>query len=101
MGNRLDFQKVLEGVLGSHYVYFQPPSTDKMTYPCIVYNRSDIDTQFAGNRPYIHTKQYTVTVIDKNPDSLIPDKIAALPRCSFSTAFKIDQLNHDVFSISY
>lgn len=101
MGNRLDLQTLLETVLGSSNVYFQPPSTFQMSYPCIVYSRNDIDTAFANNKPYIHTKQYSITVIDQNPDSLIPDKVGDLPRCSFSRAFKSDQLNHDVFTILF
>lgn len=101
MGSRLDLQNILELLLGNTNVYFQPPPSFQMSYPCIVYNRSDIDTAFANNQPYKHEKQYTVTVIDANPDSLIPDKVAALPRCSFDRAFKTDQLNHDVFTLIY
>jgi len=101
MGSRLALQTLLETLLGSTNVYFQPPSTFQMSYPCIVYNRSDIDTAFANNQPYKHEKTYTVTVIDDDPDSLIPDKVSALPRCSFDRSFKAEQLNHDVFTIIY
>ena len=36
---RLELQDLLETVLGSQYVYFQPPATLRMRYPCIVYAR--------------------------------------------------------------
>lgn len=82
-------------------VYFQPPSNVTMAYPCIRYERSRADVQFAGDSPYLHTKRYTLTVIDRNPDSEIPDKVAQLPMCRHSTFFVADNLNHDVFDIFF
>lgn len=101
MGSRLDLQTLLETTLGTSNVYFQPPPSFKIQYPCIVYERSDIDTKFANNLPYNHTKEYTLTVMDANPDSVIPDAISDLPRCSFSRSFKVNQLNHSVFTILF
>jgi hypothetical protein len=72
-----------------------------MQYPCIVYNRDSVDTEFADNTPYRHTKRYQVTVIDRNPDSGVPDKVAALPMCSYDRFFTADNLNHDVFNIFF
>jgi hypothetical protein len=72
-----------------------------MQYPCIVYNRDSADTEFADNTPYRYTKRYQVTVIDRNPDSGVPDKVAALPRCSYDRFFTADNLNHDVFNIFF
>jgi len=101
MGDRLDLQTLLESVLGGDSVYFQPPPTINMSYPCIVYARSDIRTTFADNNPYSRDKAYTVTVIDSNPDSLIPDKLAALPKCAFDRHYAVDNLNHDVFTLYF
>lgn len=83
------------------HVFFSPPENLKLMYPCIVYERSGMDTRFAGNLPYSTQKRYTVTVIDKDPDSSIPDCIAKLPMCSFDRHFVNDNLNHDVFTIYY
>lgn len=101
MASRTDLQTLLETILGSANVYFQPPSASSIQYPCIIYSRNDIDTRFADNQPYTLTKQYSITVIDPDPDSDIPDKVAALPQVSFNRAFKEDQLNHDVFTIIF
>lgn len=90
-------ETVGEGV----HLYFQPPSNVQMQYPCVVYNRARSDTKFAGNSPYRLTKRYTVTVIDRNPNSEIPDKVALLPMCTHSTWFAADSLNHDVFDIYF
>ena len=98
---RYDLQSLLEAVLGSSNVYFQPPPNVNLQYPCIVYSRDNADTKFANDRPYNFTQRYQVTVIDRNPDSVIPSKVAVLPQCSFSRFFTADNLNHDVFNLYF
>lgn len=101
MGSRLDLQTLLETLLGSEFVYFQPPPGFQMTYPCITYQRSDIRIDHANNNPYRLKKEYTITVIDSNPDSIIPDKVANLQTSRFDRHFTMDNLNHDIFTIFY
>ena len=101
MGQRLDLQTLLEGILGSRNVYFQPPANVQMLYPCIVYHRDTAVTKFADNKPYRYTKRYMVTIIDRDPDSEIPNKVAALPRSVFNRFFTADNLNHDVFNVYF
>jgi hypothetical protein len=101
MAPRTSLQSLLESLLSSDKVYFQPPATIKMVYPAIVYARDDENAAFADNAPYRRTKRYQVTVIDRNPDSDIPDKIAELPLCTFSRHFVVDNLNHDVFNLYF
>jgi len=72
-----------------------------MEYPCIVYKRDDILKTYADDAPYNRTKRYLLTVIDKDPDSVIVEQISALPQCRFSRAFSVDNLNHDVFTIYF
>lgn len=72
-----------------------------MQYPCIVYSRDRAQTRFASNNPYKYTKGYQVTVIDRNPDSEIPDKVALLPMCEHNRFFTADNLNHDVFTLFF
>ena len=101
MSRRVELQTILENTLGSRNVYFQPPETVKMTYPCIVYSRNSVDATYANNSLYNHKIRYTVMLIDKNPDSLIVDKLLKLPLCSFDRHYAKDNLNHDVFNIYY
>lgn len=101
MGQRVDLHELLKIVLGSNDVYFQPPSSVRMNYPCIVYELSNRDTLFADNYPYRHDKKYKITVIERDPDSLLPDKIGSLPRCSHNQHFIADNLYHDVFSMYF
>jgi len=103
MGTRLELQTFLQSIMDSYtgFVYFQPPPSIEMSYPCIVYDRSNIRTDYADNNPYNLKKEYTITVIDRDPDSSIPDQIAMIPTSSFSRSYKADNLNHDVFTIFY
>ncbi len=101
MDQRLKLQELLEEILGTRNVYFQPPANVKMNYPAIVYQRDALDSKFAGNRPYSLTKRYEVTIIDRDPDSSIPDRVAALPLSSFSRHFVVDNLNHDVYTLYF
>lgn len=101
MGNRLDLHTILEGILGSSNVYFQPPPSITMIYPCIVYNRSDLDTKFANNNPYALKKQYSITVIENDPDSAIPDAISLLSSCSFDRQYVANNLYHDIFILYF
>lgn len=98
---REQLQAVLEGCAGNDHVYFQPPENVKMEYPAIVYARALSNTQFADNAPYRRMKRYTVTVIDRDPDSPIPDKVADLPMCTHSRSYPANQLHHDVFDVYF
>jgi hypothetical protein len=101
MGLRVDLQTILEDILGARHVYFQPPATISMVYPCIVYQRNNADTLYANNDPYYYEQQYQVTLIDKNPDTLILAKIAELPKCKYDRHYTADNLNHEVFTMYF
>ena len=101
MATRVDLQNVLEELLGSRNVYYQPPESLKMNYPAIVYARKTIDNSYANNSVYKQKYAYEITVIDKNPDSEIVNKVSKLPTCRFDRHFKSDNLNHDVFTLYY
>lgn len=88
-------------ILGSSNVYFQPPESVKMHYPAIVYSLDDIANTYADDRPYLSARRYKVTIIDRNPDSILPGLMNALPFCDFDRAYATDGLNHWVFSLYF
>ena len=101
MDRRLKLQTLLESIKGVSKVYFQPPETVKMSYPCIVYSLDADKGLHANNGLYFLRKRYMLTVIDKNPDSVIPDAVRGLPYCDFERSYKKDNLNHWVFTIYF
>jgi len=101
MPSRLELQTLLEEILGSRNVYFQPPESLKINYPAIVYKLEDIENKFADDGVYCFKRKYSITIIDEDPDSQIVDKLNMLPLCKFNRHFVSDNLNHDVFSLFY
>ena len=99
MASRLKLHEILCGIVKN--VYYQPPSTVKMKYPAIVYAREDIDNTYANDSVYAQSHAYQITVIDENPDSEIVNTVSKLPMCRFNRHFTSDNLNHDVFTITY
>lgn len=72
-----------------------------MEYPCIVYGLSGSSVLHADNLNYISNLEWTVTVIDENPDSEIADRFFDIPKCRFDRDFSSDDLNHFVFSLYF
>lgn len=83
-------------------VYFQPPRNIKMKYPCIVYGIDGDSVFHADDISYKIHKKYTITIIDPNPDSIIPDQLCQnFKYCKFDRAYQMDNLNHYVFTLYY
>lgn len=102
MASRLDLQAELEEVIGNRNVYFQPPASVRMQYPCIRYSNGGHDARHANDLIYKNVKRYEGIVIDSNPDSTIPDAILFhFPMCSFRAAYTADNLNHFPFTLYY
>lgn len=96
-----ELQKILSDVLGSSYCYYSPPTGLKMKYPCIVYSLSNALDFRADNRLYFSKKRWTVTVMDRNSTSEIPDRVLELPYCTFDRHFVVDNLHHFTFTLFY
>ena len=101
MASRIELQTLLEEILGSRNVYFQPPASKQLSYPAIVYSLNRIKVEHAEDNKYKVDKSYTLTLIDPNPDSQFVDKLLMLPYCAFDRQFKSDNLNHFTFTIYF
>ena len=101
MASRLELQSKLEELLDSGNVYYQPPSSIKMSYPAIKYSKNDIRSDFADDQAYQLQNCYEIIVIDKKPDNPVIDKLLALPYCSFNRHYSADNLNHYVLTLYY
>ena len=101
MHSRADLQDMLESILGSKNVYYQPPASIQMKYPAIVFFRNRIENKHADNKPYTQAISYDVTVIDKSPDNDVIFKLSKLPQCRYDRHYIADNLHHDVFTLYY
>ena len=102
MARRLKLQEEFCTILESNNVYFQPPQSLRMLYPCIRYSPSIPNQTYADNKYYRGVKQYDGVIIDPDPESTIPDKLlATLPMVSLGKPYTSDNLNHFPFTIYY
>lgn len=102
MRDRLSFRDILEEVLGSGNLYFQPPANIHMKYPCIRYTLADIPTEKADNIRYKSMRRYEVTVITNDPDDDIHLRLLdAFEYASFNRFYVADNLNHFALTIYY
>lgn len=99
---RLYLQKLLETLPSVEKVFFQPPSTVKLKYPCIIY-RWDGEKEFkADDSAYNCRRRYSVTIIDSNPDSVIPDIFHKnFLMSSLDRTYTSDNLNHWVYTLYF
>lgn len=101
--NRMKIHEKLVAVLGEENrkrVFFQPPESVKLEYPCIIYERTSGTTQHGDDRPYRYTQTYLATIIDKDPESGLPEKLATtIKGARFDRHFTVDNLHHDTFYI--
>lgn len=101
MEKRIMLQNLLETILGSRQVYFQPPESVTMSYPAIKYSRTKIDTKYANDSSYIQKTRYELIVIDRKPNNPVIEELMKLPYCSYDRGYKSNNLNHDVLTLYY
>lgn len=111
MRTRLDFDRFIKDIVGEGVsVYFQPPSNvsgagqkviKNIKYPAIIYSFDGYDTESANNTKYRVQKEYSVTLITKDPDSELPDKLVMVPTSRFDRSYESDGLYHSVFTIIF
>lgn len=98
MAQRADLKAELEK-LGVK-LYYNPPESIKMDYPCIVYNLDNMDSSFANNSKYLTNKSYELKYITFDVDDPMVDTIYNLPYCKFDRPYNADDLHHFVFTIT-
>lgn len=102
MVRRLILQNLLEELLGSKNVYFQPPSLEVLVsrgLPAIQYSIDDLYVDHADNLNYHKKDRYQLFLIDRQPNPTMFDKIANLKMCSFERSYNQNNLRFDVFTI--
>lgn len=97
MRTRIELQAMLENLIGSRNVYFQPPESLKIKYPCIIYSTHNVTNDFANNDIYKQDYFYELVLVDSNPDSEIFKKMCKLPKFRFKNFYVSENLNHYVF----
>lgn len=96
--DRIDLHNKLVDILGSRNVYFNPPESLKMNYPCIRYSLGGIRKDSADDSSYMKHPYYTIVLIHKDPDNKIVDKILDMEKCTLDRPYVSDNLYHYTFT---
>lgn len=98
MMTRLEIQEVLENLDDSLHVYYQPPASVRIVYPAIIYKLENIVQRFANDVTYSKDRAYMLTLVHKDPENDIVDKLIwAFPKIRFDRTYISDNLYHYVY----
>lgn len=102
MEKRLKLHQELCDILGSDKVYYQPPETFKLSYPCIIYSREPDDILRADDLNYRKIRRYEVILVYTDPDSeLVDDILDSFQLCSLEQIYTSDNLYHASYRLYY
>lgn len=104
LDRRLLLDEKIRRILGSTNVYFEPPASLIMKYPCVRYKRSNIDVVFADNKAYLGHNRYEIIVIFKDADDDLPGKFLYNDEglvLNVERTYIADGLHHYVFTTHF
>lgn len=83
-------------------VYYQPPESIKLSFPCFIYELSGGKKEQADDTMYLFTRRYEGTYITSDPDhTLIETLLKHFKHISYDRRFVSGNLYHDTFTIYY
>lgn len=97
--NREDLHQILLTYCPN--VYYQPPESVKLKYPCIIYAMETLSPQYADNNPYLLHTSYGMRYITREPDDETVYNLALLPKCKHGKMYAKDNLYHHSYTIYY
>jgi len=98
---RVQLDSILRTILGTTNVYFDPPESFKLKYPCIVYSLEAHQERRAENEPYIKMRRYGLTYITRDADDPMVDTLEDLEYCHLNRPYTADGLFHYAYDIYF
>jgi len=99
--SRVELDRILRSTLGSSNVYFDPPESFKLKYPCIVYSLAGNSEVFADDSQYYRMKRYSLLYITQNADDPMVDTLDDLKYCRLNRPYTSDGLFHYAYDIYF
>lgn len=100
--NRLILREILKNAMEEAgeepNLYFQPPESVKLAYPCIIYSLNDMTNWYADDFPYGTTIRYDFTYITRSPSSKLPAKLVKLKHVGFDRYYVYENLHHYAYT---
>lgn len=102
MHSRLELQEKLSSLPNVVKAYYTPPESIKLQYPCIIYEKETKKIIHANDKAYAKLQPYGVTIIDRDPESTIPDALEdVFTYWSPGKPYYVDGLSHWHYTIYY
>lgn len=107
MANELKWEQIrdiLYTINDTENVYYDPPTSIQMIFPCFRFAMNNTDQKFADNTSYIRTKRWAVTYITRDVeelDAIIEGMLNKFKYCTHETTFRADNLHHAVFNLYF
>jgi hypothetical protein len=98
---RVELHKILKATLGTNNVYFDPPESFKLKYPCIVYSLGGHVERFSENSVYHRLKRYNLIYITQDADDPMVETLEDLEYCHLSRPYTSDGLFHYAYDIYF
>lgn len=97
---------ILSSIPGPAKVYYQPPASVSLKYPCLLYDFDGYTAHYADNIPMFRWPEYTLTLVDKDPESIIHKRIMDLQNTNgcyirFDRFYTADNLNHWSYHLTF
>ena len=93
-----DLLHLLQKAVDHNRVYFQPPENLKIGYPAVIFHLSKVKLDHADDVPYKGAREYSVTLITKEPEPEVLDEILKIPYTTLDNTYIADGMNHFVFT---
>lgn len=90
-------ERIQDEVDGVHHVYYQPPESVKMSYPCFVYKLNTVNQTYGSDKPYLYCNEYLVTYITRDPEPVMVEMVKPLPQVRYDRHFTANNLHHYAF----
>ena len=94
-----DLQAVLSELDGVEEAYIESPQTLKP--PCILIEPDLDSVKYADNIRYSVMNGYTIIVVDRDVESLIPGQVANLPYSRFDRHYPLNGLHHFAYKLFF
>lgn len=98
---RVELDRILRSTLGTSNVYFDPPESFKLQYPCIVYSFETNNDRYADDSCYNRLKRYTITYITKDADDTKVDAFDDIRYCKLVRSYTADGMWHYAYEIYF
>ena len=70
-----EIRDYFSSIEGLRKVYLQPPSSEKLIYPCLIITQDVPSALYSDDTPYLVWPTYELTLIDPDMESSIPAEI--------------------------